>query len=307
MGYLILVGIFAVLLMVGLYVSRVMSNSSDKDDQKFAPLAKKVSIIGFAIILAIATAFSSYNQISVGHVGIVYTFGSITGQISEGPNFIAPWSSTEEANVRTRSMSMPALACFSSETQQVSVDVVINYSVSANNIQNLYRTVGANYEDVIMKPRIGQIFKDLTVKYTSTEIAPNREAIRAAAQERIDRECEPYSIQISDVLLADINFEPAFEQAIEQKQVATQNALEEEQKVQVARHQANQKIETAKGEGQSTLEKALKQAEANRELSASLTANIIAWEAIQKLNPNVEVMIMPAGQNMILPAELFKK
>lgn len=307
MGYLVVVGIFVVLLFVGLYISRVMANSSDKEDQKFAPMAKKISIIGFAIIFAIATLFNSYNQISVGHVGIVYTFGDITGQIPAGANFIAPWSSAEEASVRTTQIVMPAMACFSNETQKVFVDVAINYSVSANNIQNLYKTVGPNYEDIIMKSRIAQIFKDLTVRYASTEVAPAREEIRAIARERIERECEPYSIQIIDVLLADVGFEDEFEKAIEQKQVATQNALEEEQKVQVARHQANQKIETAKGEGQSTLERALKQAEANRELSASLTQNIIAWEAIQKLNPNVEVMLVPAGQSMILPAEIFKK
>lgn len=307
MGYFIGLFVIVILFIVGMLFSKALAGSKSTEDKEAAPKIKKFSIIGAVGLFIIITLFNSYEQVDVGHVGIVYTFGNITGQIPEGPNFIAPWASATEANIKTISEPIASLACFSSETQKVAIDVTVNYCVSATNIQNLYRTVGPNFVEIIMKPRISQIFKDETVKYASVQIAPNREKIRNDARIRIENECRPYSIEIVDVLLSDIKFEPDFENAIEQKQVATQNALEEEQKVQVKRHQADQKIEEARGEGESILVVAQKQAEANRELSGSLTPNIISYTAIQKLNPNVEVILVPAGQSMIMPPEFFKK
>lgn len=307
MGYFIFLGVIVVLIFLGYSFSKKLLLSKSQEDITAGKVGKKLCLFGGIGLIIVITIFTSYTQIEVGHVGIVYTFGDITGQVPEGPNFIAPWSSVVEANIKTTSEAIPELACFSSETQKVAIDVIVNYSISASNIQNLYRTVGPNFLQVILYPRIAQIFKDETVKYASVEIAPNREKIRNDSKMRIEEECRSYSIEIVDVILSDIKFEPAFEQAIEQKQVATQNALEEEQKVQVEKHRADQKIEAARGEGESILVVAQKQAEANRELSSSLNSNIIAYESIQKLNPNVQVMLLPAGQSVILPQEFFKK
>ena len=52
--------------------------------------------------LILITLFASYQQIEAGHVGVVRTFGEITGSIGEGPNFIAPWQTVQVENVQTR-------------------------------------------------------------------------------------------------------------------------------------------------------------------------------------------------------------
>ncbi|MFH1207155.1 MAG: prohibitin family protein [Patescibacteria group bacterium] len=254
------------------------------------------------------TFIASFNQIPAGHVGVVYSFGSIIGQIEEGPQFTRPWSTVNEENLQITSHKFTKLICFSSETQEVYVDATLNIRVSPQAIQTLYRNVGPNWFEVIVAPRVPQNFKDETVKYTSVGIAPNREAIRHDVTVRLEKECGPHSIEVTDLLLDNIDFNPEFKQAIEKKQIATQNALEEEQKVVGEKHKADQKIEAARGEGGSILVVAEKQAEANTKLALSLTPQLVQYTLVQKLGDQIEVMILPAGQNFILdPNALMKK
>jgi len=46
-------------------------------------------LVSIAIIIVATISFSLY-QIPAGHIGVVYEFGSIKGQITEGLQFILP-------------------------------------------------------------------------------------------------------------------------------------------------------------------------------------------------------------------------
>ena len=137
-------------------------------------------------------------------------------------------------------------------------------------------------------------------------VGPNREAIRRAVQQRLSNELGPYSIQINDLLIDNIDFRPEFKQAIEQKQIAAQDALREQEKVKQKQFEAEQAVETAKGEANATRERANGQADANRALAASLTPEVIQFQAIQKLGDNIQIALIPSGQGVILdPATLL--
>ena len=56
---------------------------------------------------------------------------------------------------------------------------------------------------------------------------------------------------------------------------------------------AQQKVEAAKGERDANVARAQGDAQANRLRQKSLTKMLVQWEAIQKLNPNVSVIICP--------------
>lgn len=44
----------------------------------------------FAIVVGISTAMASAHQVPAGHVGVVYTFGDITGQTGSGLVWYGP-------------------------------------------------------------------------------------------------------------------------------------------------------------------------------------------------------------------------
>ena len=144
------------------------------------------------------------------------------------------------------------------------------------------------------------------MKYTSVNIAPNREVIRKTVRERLTNEVKAHSITVQDLLVDNILFTPKFQNAIEEKQSQTQLALSERAKVEGEKAKADQAIETARGTAQSILVNAEKQAEANRKLAASITPEYIQYLFASKLAPNVSVMMVPSGQPFILGTDMLK-
>jgi regulator of protease activity HflC (stomatin/prohibitin superfamily) len=195
------------------------------------------------------------------------------------------------------------MACFSKETQGVFISTTLNCCINPAAIQKLYRTVGVNWFNVLVTPRVYQYFKDATVKYASIDIAPNREAIRHEVASRLNTELSQYSIGIPDLLLDDIQFLEGFQKSIEDKQIATQNALKEEQNVKVKEWQAQQAAAEAQGQADAIRIVAEGQSDANKLLNASLSENVIRYTMIQKLAPNVNVMMVPSGNQFIFDAK----
>ena len=257
-------------------------------------------------LMVLSTLFASVHQVPAGHIGVVYEFGGIKGQIGEGLQFVAPWRDVLLANIQVQRRVFDKLSAFSEESQDVFVRASLNVRVAPQAIQQLYRTVGPNFFSVLVESRVIQNFKDETVKYKSVEIAPNRESIRKAVRERLEKELSPFSIEVVDLLLDNIDFNPEFKKAIEDKQIATQRALEEQQKIEGEKHKAQQAIERAKGEGSAILFRAEKEAEANRKLAASLTPELVRYAMVQKLSDKIQVMMLPSGQNFILDSDILR-
>jgi prohibitin 1 len=245
-----------------------------------------VSSVTVGVVL-VWTAFNVVNIVGVGNVGIVYSFGNIVGQTGSGAVLVDPWQSVTSASIQTRAQSF-TLDCFSKETQDVTVDATLNYRIAPKDIQRLYRTIGSNWFNIIVPTRINQVFKDETVKYLAVDIAPNRNEIRNDVLAEITKVLAPYSIQVEGLNIDDITFAAAFTNAIEDKQIATQQAEAAQNRVKTAKAEAAQIVALAKG-----------QAEANTLQHQTLTPLVVENNAINKLNPNVKVII--TNSSTILP------
>jgi len=254
----------------------------------------------FVLWAGLHTALASIKPIQAGHVGVVYQFGEIVGQKSEGLQFIAPWQEIKTESVQVQRFRFENITAFSAETQDVFVNATVNYSVSPNAVQTLLRTVGRNWFDRLIEPRVLNFFKEETVKYLTVDVGPNREQIRSAVRTRLSAELAPFSIGIDDLLIENIDFSPEFKTAIEQKQIATQDALREQERVKQREFEADQAIATARGEAESIRVRAEGQSAANRLLAESLTAEVIQFEALQRLGDNIEIALIPSGQGVIL-------
>ena len=253
-----------------------------------------------AVVLILLLFAKPFVIVRAGTVGVIYSFGSIVGQVDEGFHLIWPWWFVTHTDIKVQRAVLDKLPSFSAETQDVYVRASLNYQVSPKAVQTLFRTVGPDYFHVLIEPRVAQNFKDETVKYKSVDIAPNREKIRQAVRQRLEVELSPYSIHIIDLLLDNVDFSAAFKQSIENKQIATQKSLEQEQLVSAAKFAAQQRVETEKGEGEAALARAEKEALANQKLSASLTPLLVQHEMIQKLSDKIQLMVVPQGGNFLM-------
>jgi len=258
----------------------------------------RLSVVIVLLLLLIIT--KPFVIVRAGEVGVIYSFGSIIGQVEEGFHLIAPWQFVTHTNIRVQRAVLDRLQSFSQETQDVFVRASLNFQVSPKAVQNLFRTVGPDYYNVLIEPRVAQNFKDETVKYRSVDIAPNRENIRQAVRAKLEKELSPYSIHIVDLLLDNVDFSQEFKRSIENKQIATQKALEEEQLVAEERFKAQQRVEAEKGEGEAKLARAEKEALANQKLAASLTPLLVQQSMIDKLSAKIQLMVVPQGQNFLM-------
>ena len=300
MIYIGIVIFLAVVLAVGWIVISLLPGEVDGDK---TPRGAFYVLLLFVVggMLAAITFGSSIKTVGAGHVGLVYTFGDITGQREAGLQFIFPWQGFKVTTIQTQKIR-PETTCndgqveqcleaFSAETQDVFIIPTVNLSVSPDNIQQLFTEVGPDYIDKLVRPRLHQIFKDETVLFESVEIAPNREVIRARVRARLITELAPFSITVEDLLLDNVDFRQVFKDAIEDKQVAEQEAQKQIELIRAARAEADQVIERARGE-----------AEANRVLAESLRENgnfILQFRAIEKLAPNVRIMLLDSNSGII--------
>jgi regulator of protease activity HflC (stomatin/prohibitin superfamily) len=104
---------------------------------------------------------------------------------------------------------------------------------------------------------------------------------------------------VDDIYIVDIGYPQAYNDSITAKQVEQQNVQREQQILEQRRIQAQQVVVTAQGAADANRETAAGQADANRSINESLTDELIQWQAIQKLNPNVNVMLVPENGNFI--------
>ena len=277
------------------------SSAADGTPEKLRATIIMVSVsIVFVLWVGLTTIAASLKTVQAGHVIVVYQFGEIVGQKGEGLQFILPWQTTKTESVQVQRFKFDNLTAFSQETQDVFISATINYSVSPGAVQNLYRTVGTAWFDRLIEPRVLNFLKEETVKYPGVEIGPNREKIRQIVRDKLTIELAPFSITVDDLLLDNIDFSAEFKKSIEGKQIATQDALRAQEKVKQSQFEAQQQVETAKGEAESTIVRANGQAAANKALAASLTPEVIQFQAIQKLSDKIQIALIPSGQGIIL-------
>lgn len=293
MGYLIIISIVAIVAAIAFFVGSGIRNTGNPADQ-LAGKALRISSVAIAVIFfAIFTVIRTFHSVPAGYVGVVYQFGNIVGQTNAGLVTTMPWQNLREANVQVQKHEFPQLDSFSQETQDVFIKATLNYQVSPTDIQTLYRTVGPDYFDKLVPNRVNQFFKDETVKYAAVQVAPNRDQIRANVRDKLKTELAPYSIQVDDLLIDNIAFSKEFTNAIEDKQIATQEAQAAKNRVAQAQFQADQIIKKAEGEAQ-----------AYRLKRQALTPLLVQQNAIDKLNPNVQVILLPSDSNFLLPSSI---
>jgi regulator of protease activity HflC (stomatin/prohibitin superfamily) len=100
----------------------------------------RLSVLGaFLLLLVVAKPFLI---VRAGTVGVVYSFGSIVGQVDEGFHLVWPWWFVTHTDIKVQRAVLDKLPSFSAEPQDVYVRASLNYQVSPKAVQTLFRTVG---------------------------------------------------------------------------------------------------------------------------------------------------------------------
>lgn len=304
MGWIVMSIVFIVVGIVGIgmyfYARGEEKRYTEAGGSSYDGMPKEVgaAVVILSLILWVTiSGFMMVKTVGEREVGIVYNFtGTIAGKREKGWVTIAPWQHMDKENIAIQHIEFifgPENSAVSKDQQDIYANLAINYQIDAANVLDLYSRVGPAWEKTIIESRVPQVFKEVTSTFQTPRITEERVALREQTRERLIQELEPYDIDVVDVFITNLGFSDLYSQAIEQKQKQVQDALQAEAKVKQVEAEAKQKVAEAEGEAKSNIARARGDAVSNRLRQRSLTPGLIQWEAIQKLNPNVELIICP--------------
>ncbi|MDD6174688.1 MAG: SPFH domain-containing protein [Firmicutes bacterium] len=271
---------------------------------KFRP-AQLVSLAGLLII-----GMGCITSVPTGHTGVVTTFGNVEDYTYEaGIHFKSPFQNVTNMDNRTQKQVMD-LTAFSSDIQEVSVSFSLNYQISKENAQTIYRTIGVSYYDTVIAPRIQEAVKTVFAQYTAENLITKRSSLSAEITDILTANLTDYNIIVLAAAVENIDFSDAFTDAVEAKQVAEQAKL----KAQIEQQQANLEAQAAaersiiaanaaaevsKIEAEAARYAGEKEAEKNRKLSETLTPELIEYYYTQVWNGELPEFVSGADSSTL--------
>ena len=259
------------------------------------------AVCAFIIMLFIvdiaSPTYGFFAKVGVGHVGVVEHFGKVReSTLQPGFHITGYFEHVHPVDIRTQRHNYHTQA-FSSDIQQVGLEIAVNENISPDAAYKLFTTVGTNYLDNLLEPRLMENVKIIVSKYTAEALISNRELLSQQVLERMKNDMDQYGINVSTISIENIDFTDSYEAAIEAKQVATQEkqrakTLQEQQTMEAqqaaernkinAESEAAVKKTNADAEAYAIKVRADAEAEANMKISKSLTNELINYTQAQK-------------------------
>lgn len=228
------------------------------------------------MIAAVTLSGCGMEIVDTGYRGIQTRFGEVIGEpLPEGLYFYNPFtSSIREYNVRTETLSGKT-EIFTKDTQAVIVDFTLIFSVDPKYVTTLYKEYGSEemLGDKIIKPVALGSIKDAVGLVIADELVSKREMVTKATLKEVQENLATRHVLVTDLQFTNLNFDDAYERAVEEKVVAIQEAQKAKNVTVSVEEQAKQTLISAKAS-----------AEAMRIQSQALAQNkgLIEFEAVKR-------------------------
>lgn len=284
---------------------------------KIILIAIAVIVVGVFIDL-MEPVYGFLGRVPTGSVGIVTRFGKIKDDsLSEGLHVKGFFDRITSLSTRTQK-TQSNFSAFSKDIQQVDLQIAVNYNVDKATAVKLFKQVGSDYSDKLITPAVIEETKVVFSRYTAEGLVSNREELSNSIFDLLKQELEQSGITVTMVAVEDIDFTDAFTNAVEQKQVATQNKLtaqteqerltaETQAKAERQKIQAEAEAEVARtkadAEAYATKVKTEAEAEANKKLAESITADLIRYLYANGWDGKLPETLLGEGANVfsVLP------
>lgn len=311
--------IVAILLVFGGLIAKVFFSTVDDGDYKAFGTP---TLVGSWLLAAALFVWSVIAVVPTGYTGIKTTFGKVEDDaVSSGINIVAPWQDIITMDNRTQKVQLKTQA-FSSDIQQVDITLSVNYNIDQKTAQVLYKTVGINYYENIMLPRIQENIKAIFSKYTAESLIEKRNILSDEVADMTASDMQSYGINVVSISIEDIDFTDAFTDAVEAKQVAAQKKLtaetEQAQKTMEEEAAAKRAIiaENAKAEqaiiaakadlevvqiqAEASLYAGQREAEMNLRIAEALTDDLIKYYWIKEWNGELPTTMLGENPSIML-------
>ncbi|MSP84706.1 MAG: prohibitin family protein [Flavobacteriaceae bacterium] len=268
---------------------------------KFSGLFK----IGAFFVIAIGLFSSMFKQIDAGKVGVQSLYGNVQPDILEsGLHLINPLLDVTEFDIQTQNYTMSAIhsegaqegddaiRVLSNDGLEVVIDLTVLYRISPSDAPKIFKQIGVNFSDKIVRPVTRTRIRDNAVYYDAVALySTKRNEFQQRIFKSIEDDFKKRGLVLEQLLIRNINLPASVKLSIESKINAEQDA----QKMTFVLQKEKQEAERKRVEAQGI-------ADYQRIISMGLTDKQLQYEQIKAqkelaASPNTKIIFMNGKGN----------
>lgn len=278
-------------------------NTKDSSSPRFSGTKKFVWGAVSAIIIIFLLS-SSIVVVDAGKTGVYSLFGKVRDkELSSGFHLINPLAKVIPMTIRTEEYTMSimtgegkktgadAIAALTKEGLNVDLDITVLYHLNEPDASDVYKNVGLNYEEKIIRPAIRSSIREVVAKYEAKDIySEKRSEATIKIEEILRNKLEPRGIVLEEVLLRNVKLPADLAKSIQEKLQAEQEAQKYDFLLEKEKKEAERKVIEAKG-----------QRDAQEIINQSLSTNYLYYLYINQLKDRPGTIYVPTSPSTGLP------
>ncbi|PJJ09069.1 SPFH domain-containing protein [Flavobacterium sp. 1] len=271
-------------------------------NNKANPISKFTGLFRiFGFILIVLGLFSSmFKQIDAGKVGVKSLYGSVdSGVLESGLHIINPLLDITEFDIQTQNYTMSAvhgegaqegddaIRVLSNDGLEVVIDLTVLYRVVPGDAPKIFKNIGVDYTDKIVRPITRTRIRDNAVFYDAVALySTKRNEFQGRIFKSIETDFKTRGLVLEQLLIRNIDLPISVKKSIESKINAEQDA----QKMTFVLQKEKQEAERKRVEAQGI-------ADYQRIISLGLTDKQLQYEQIKAqkelaASPNSKIIFM---------------
>jgi len=269
---------------VAFFVYRNAKKRLQKAEATFA-------ILGVIAALLIAL-LQCFTIIPAGHTGVIDFLGYVSDNtLKPGVNLVNPMANVEKMSIKTQElkelMSVP-----SKEGLSVDLEISLLFKLDSEKANEIYKTVGPNYAEIILTPQFRSVVRGVTARYEAKALyTASREKLAGEILDELEKLVGPRGIIVEQAPLRQIQLPERLTKSIEEKLQAEQESQRMEFILTREKQEADRKRIEAKGI-----------ADFQEIVSKGISEQLLKWkgiEATEKLanSTNTKVVIIGSGKD----------
>lgn len=205
--------------------------------------------IGLALFILVI--FKPWVQIGAGERGVILNFGAVQKKVlQEGLHFRVPiMQKIIPMDVKVQKATTDATAS-SSNLQEVSSTVAINYHIIPDKVNTVYQNIGVEFKERIIDPAVQEVVKAVSARYSAEDLITKRSAVSDAMKSTLTERLLVHNIAVDAFSIVGFSFSKIYMEAIESKQTAEQLAMKAQRDLERIKIEGEQKITSAKAEAE---------------------------------------------------------
>jgi regulator of protease activity HflC (stomatin/prohibitin superfamily) len=277
----------------------LLSFSLKNNTNPFSKFSNSIKIVGF-LLIALGFFSSMFKQIDAGKVGVKSLYGNVEPDILEsGLHIINPLLDVTDFDIQTQNYTMSAIhdegskdgddaiRVLSNDGLEVVIDLTVLYRISPELAPQIFKQIGVDYADKIVRPVTRTRIRDNAVYYDAVALySTKRNEFQQRIFKTIEADFKSRGLVLEQLLIRNINLPTSVKTTIESKI----NAEQEAQKMTFVLQKEKQEAERKRVEAQGI-------ADYQRIISTGLSDKQLQYEQIKAqkelaASPNTKIIFM---------------